>query len=284
MKFLKYFVKSMMRNWLILFWGIFFVGFWLFLGAFVWSGDFIDSVQNLEQTFKQDAFLSYTASWYGICTLMGFSAISTTLAGMIYNSTSTFPYLKKFSKLSPEKYYSQSLIGISGITVISAFVLLVIAIVLYSYRFNLMLYPKNIALLAIISLFGGLFYYSLAFVISIISIILKSPRIRQFLGFIPLILTYGIGLSQVTMSLSKNLIYVSPINCILSLLSSAYYGSSVANEVTNTSRIIQEEGSIGLLNNSYLFISLILWICLLSAINIIMLRKVEELKLEEGRL
>jgi hypothetical protein len=277
-------MKSMMRNWLILFWGIFFVGFWLFLGAYVWSGDFIENAQNLEFFFKEDAFLSYTASWYGICALMGFSAIGTTLAGMIYNSTSTFPYLKRFSKLPPEKYYFYSLIGISGVAVISAIVLLVLTIMLYSYRFSSMMYPKDMALILPISILGGLFYYSLSFIISIISIVMKSPRIRQFLSFIPLILTYSIGLAQVNMNLSKSIIIASPINCILSLLSSAYYGSSVAGEVVETSRIIHEKGGAELLNNLYLFTSLALWVCLLSAINILMLKKVEELKLEEGRL
>ncbi|HDM22667.1 MAG TPA: hypothetical protein ENG20_02650 [Methanomicrobia archaeon] len=280
MKFLRYFIKSLIRNWMILFWGIFFVGFWLFLGAFVWSGSFIDSVKNLEEIYKQKAFLSYTASWYSMCVLMGFSAISTTLAGIIYNSTSALPYLKRFSRLSPEKYYTHSLIGVSLMTLISSFSLLIITVILYGYRLKSPVYPQNILLLSIVSLFGGLFYYSLAFVISIVSIVLKSPRIREFLGFLPLILTYGVGLAQVNMSLNKNLIYASPINCVLSLLSSAYYGSSVSNEITKTSIT---DPSIHL-SNLYLFISLFLWICILSMINIIMLRRVEEMKLEEGRI
>ena len=111
-------------------------------------------------------------------------------------------------------------------TLISSFSLLIITVILYGYRLKSPVYPQNILLLSIVSLFGGLFYYSLAFVISIVSIVLKSPRIREFLGFLPLILTYGVGLAQVNMSLNKNLIYASPINCVLSLLSSAYYGSS----------------------------------------------------------
>ncbi|WP_223208989.1 MULTISPECIES: hypothetical protein [Thermococcaceae] len=157
--------------------------------------------------------------------LISFSIVSGTLAQMIYFSSSAIIYLHRHSKLSINRYYFESTLGAMVIFGIYALIILFATIVGYSYVSKNIIFPKKLLMLVLFTMLAGLFYFSLSFSLQAIATLLKKAHLIEYLAYFLISLTFLLGYLQVNTSLDVSLlVFLSPLNSILSLLIYGYSG------------------------------------------------------------
>src|ERR1700730_12716635 len=105
MPLIKYYIKGMLSNRNLWFWGVAFMLFWLVLGGFVFS-------RGIPST--PGALLAYTASWYGIIVTFSLSSLAISIAYTIYYASCSLVYAFKYTRLTPMSYVT-TLIGSSSV-------------------------------------------------------------------------------------------------------------------------------------------------------------------------
>ncbi len=252
MALITYYTKGILTNRNLWFWGVAFMIFWLVLGAYSFA-------QGLPR--QSNILVPYTASWYGTIAL--------------YSPSSSLAYSFRYTKLSPLSY-AGTLVGSSSVLgAILSVIMLVSTYGLFSTRFSLRLTPSNPIEAILISALAGIFMMTLAMFLVLIAVNYVGLQNINLVTFVPLILAYGFGFSQLTTPLPPALLYASPYNAIQSLLFQAYSGLAPPAQLDNASS--------SLLQWQYLFASLIIWIIMLFLIDSYLLRKIRPRQVEEGR-
>jgi len=259
-KYLKYFIISMFRNKNLIFFGLFFVLISLIPN--------ISSAANIVSSTSDPYIrylkvLNYVGRWYGLAILVSFSIVSSGLAQMIYFNSSAVVYLNRYSKLSVNRYYFESMLGAMAVFGIYAFVILSATIVGYSHVLKENLFPVRLPMLVLFTMLAGLFYFSFSFSLQAIAISLKKVRLMDYLAYLPIALTFILGYIQVNTSINISyLVYLSPLNSILGLLIYGYSRSS-------------------LFSVEYLLITSLLYILLFQLLSIWSLKRLKEVRIED---
>lgn len=261
---LKYYTKGIILNKSLWLWGVFFMVFFIFIGAY----EFSQSINT------PDAIKGFTSSWYGTITLFSLSSLAISIAYSIYYSSYSLRFSFRFTKLTP-RYYLGSIIASSSLLAIFLSVIMLISTsLIFSSKFHISLIPSNPVGAIIVSGLGGIFMMCLStMLVLFVTNYLELGNIN-FVSFIPLILSYGFGFALFASALSPEILYSSPFNDIQLLLFQSFSGSP---------GVIQVNGQEITLEWSYLVLSLALWIIALSAIDIILLRSVKTVEIEEAR-
>jgi hypothetical protein len=266
MALITYYTKGILTNRNLWFWGVAFMIFWLVLGAYSFA-------QGLPR--QSNILVPYTASWYGTIALYSLSSLAISIAYSIYYASSSLAYSFRYTKLSPLSY-AGTLVGSSSVLgAILSVIMLVSTYGLFSTRFGLRLTPSNPIEAILISALAGIFMMTLAMFLVLIAVNYVGLQNINLVTFVPLILAYGFGFSQLTTPLPPALLYASPYNAIQSLLFQAYSGLAPPAQLDNASS--------SLLQWQYLFASLIIWIIMLFLIDSYLLRKIRPRQVEEGR-
>lgn len=80
-------------------------------------------------------------------------------------------------------------------------------------------------MLVLFTMLAGLFYFSLSFSLQAIATLLKKAHLIEYLAYFLISLTFLLGYLQVNTSLDVSLlVFLSPLNSILSLLIYGYSG------------------------------------------------------------
>src|SRR5579875_1208235 len=254
MALITYYTKGILTNRNLWFWGVAFMIFWLVLGAYSFA-------QGLPR--QSNILVPYTASWYGTIALYSLSSLAISIAYSIYYASSPLSY-------------AGTLVGSSSVLgAILSVIMLVSTYGLFSTRFSLRLTPSNPIEAILISALAGIFMMTLAMFLVLIAVNYVGLQNINLVTFVPLILAYGFGFSQLTTPLPPALLYASPYNAIQSLLFQAYSGLAPPAQLDNASS--------SLLQWQYLFASLIIWIIMLFLIDSYLLRKIRPRQVEEGR-
>ena len=263
-----YFLKSMLKNKNIWGWGLFFMLFWIFMGAFVFGTNFPD----------QKIYFQYDASiWFGLLGLISTSTMATSVAYSIYYGNSSLAYGFRFTTLKPSRYISSFAISTSIIGGMLSGFMLLFTFLLFSYRSGFLLTPTFPYMSIIIGFASGAFMFLLASIIIVIVNNYLGLRNVSFASFIPMILTYLFGFTQINTSLPPFIVYGSPFTDISDLLIWSYYGREIP---VNLSGSLQNGGQINLVVQ---VIMLVLWIIILSILSFMLIRKIKPKSIEEGR-
>ncbi len=264
----KYFLKSLLKNKNIWGWGILFMLFWIFMGAFVFGTNFPD----------QKIYFVYNASiWFGLLGLVSTSTMATSVAYSIYYGNSSLAYGFRFTTLKPSGYITSFAISTSIIGgMLSAFMLL-FTFLLFSYKSGFMLIPAFPYISIIIGFASGAFMFLLASIIIVIVNNYLGLRNVSFATFIPMILTYLFGFAQINAGLPSYVVYGSPFTDISDLFIWSYYGKEIPH---NLSGSLQNGGQISL---TVQVIMLILWIIILSILSFMLIKRIKPKSIEEGR-
>ena len=262
----KYYVKGILSNRQIWFWGITFAFFLLLLGAFELS----QSVPN-----TNDAHSAVAASWFGIVALFSLSSIATSIAFTIYYASPSLAYCFKYSKLTPKSFVG-ALIGSSSIlgVMLSALVLIATSS-LFSYHFNQSLVPSNPIGAVGVAALAGVFMMTFAMLIVLIVVNYVGLRSVNLMTFIPLMLAFWLGDTQMYSNLPTAVIYASPYNAIQSLLYLGYNGRTVYAQLYNSATPV--------LQWPILLISMFAWISLFILIDVFLLGRLRSRQAEEAR-
>jgi hypothetical protein len=266
----KMLLKEMFRNPYAWGWGFFFVSFWLIMGAYVFS-------LEMPTGLPAEAYFSYTGSWFSISLVYSFSALAVGIVNSSYYSSFSLRYLTKYSTLNSKRYYAVSLISTAMFFMVFSMLLGIETFLIYSFRFETPLAPKNPVELALASVLSALFIYVLSNAIAYSVIVLKKPKLVTFASFLPLVISYPLLFLQLYLDIGYLPVF-SPFNAVNSLLYRYYSGIEVPNGPLITSS--QAPATIDPL---CFWTSLFSWIILLSILNIILIGKQRGVSVEELR-
>ncbi|MFZ8783250.1 MAG: hypothetical protein ACO2OR_04630 [Desulfurococcaceae archaeon] len=302
----RFYLRSILSDGLLWFWAVAFMAFWLFMGAYVYGARI--TIEEFSKQFPEGTpgtiideawskfILHYTAGWYGSIALFSMSSVTIGLVQYIYYSTIPIRYLTKYSKATTNKFYTGfTLAAITGI-VVCIIVLLVITILLYSYRFygaelkdyhglpvpvfkNLILPENPIGVLAT-TIASGVLMYFISSTVALLVIVLKKPRALGFASFLPYILSFGLGMAGLIATGGR--IHFSPFNIIL-LLNYHYYANTILilDEPVTMMWRSGLEGADQVLEPSTLWLVLLGWILLFAAASVVLFKKQRGVSVEQ---
>lgn len=276
MRLQLYMTKKLVINPQNLGWSLFFVIFWLAMGAYVFSS-------NIPSNLPSNIYQAYASAWFGIATLISMSSISTSLTFSLAYQTGAIPYLLRYSKMRAISYVSAVLASglITGLAY--GIVLLILTDIMYSSHFKVSLPPANIPLTIAFVLLSSLLYTAFSLFLQLIRVkyLGFAPATIQIVSFVPLLLGYLFGFSTLFLHLNKGIIYASPFSSAEFLLAKGYYGGVV---------YLSPLAELGEANSGEVFsvetgvISIIGWSILLLLISLVLFNKVYYRSIQEGRI
>jgi hypothetical protein len=265
-KYLKMNAKSLLTNPYILFWSILFIEFWVLMYAYIF-GNYIPQVE--------EAVRIYTATAYGNLLMLSLSGAAVTIASSLLYSSRSIRFVTKYTKLSPSGFLVENLVSsILVLLAISAVMFVSVTGVFYA-KFGFVMMPVNPGGLLFGILTSTLFIYALALFLNLSVIILRAPKSASFISFLPLMLAFT-AYAALWVDFG-NVMYFSPFNCIVSV---CYYFFSGQAPPTGNFLV---PGGQNLVNMSLATGSLIAWSVILMALNMVLLRKMRGVGVEEIR-
>lgn len=265
-KYLWMNAKSLLTNHYLLFWSILFIEFWVLMWAYIF-GNYIPQVE--------EAVRVYTATAYGNLLMLSLSGGAVTIASSLLYSSKSIRYVTKYTKLSPSHFLLENLVSsLIALLAISAVMFISIMGVFFA-RFGFVAVPVDgIGLLFGVFL-GAVFIYALALFLNFSVVILRAPKSGSFISFLPMILAFT-AYASLWIDFG-NATYFSPFNCIVSVC--YYYFSGHVPPSGNF--LIQ--GEQNLVNMSLVIGSLVAWSTILMVLNVVLLRKMRGVGVEEIR-
>lgn len=261
----RYYIKSLLTNKSLLFWGLIFMIFWLFMGAFVFGFEYNN----------RNYSLFYASSWYSVIALFSLSSIGTSVAYSIYYSGHSLIYLFRFSKLKPFDYIYNLLLSTSIVGAILGVLLLGFSSLFFSIRSGFSITPIFPSYAILISILGGAFMFLLA--VNLVVLVNNYMGLKNitFISFIPLMLSYVFGFSLISIKLPTIIIYLSPFSEIVELFFFSYYGKNPT--------VVLSEPSSSLLNIYYLAVCLLIWDVFMFIFSTVLIRRIKPRSIEEAR-
>ena len=263
----KYFLKSMLKNPNLWGWGVLFMLFWIFMGAFVFTSNF----PNHEIYFKLNA-----AIWFGLIGLISASTLSTSISYSIYYGNSSLVYAFRFTTLKPSGYISGFMLSTGIIGGVLSGIMLTMTFVLFSYTSGYLLTPSFPYISILAGIAAGVFMFLLASIIIVVFNNYLGLRNVSFASFIPMILTYLFGFTQFNVGLPSYIIYGSPFTDISDIFVWSYYGHRVPLTLEPLNNGIH-------INPEIQMVILTIWILILMACSFLLIRRIKPKSIEEGR-
>uniref|UniRef100_A0A7J3Z8T6 Uncharacterized protein n=1 Tax=Ignisphaera aggregans TaxID=334771 RepID=A0A7J3Z8T6_9CREN len=307
LKTYRFYLKSLIKDPYYWFWAVFFMLFWLVMGAFIYGSTMTkDSLRRdlekiippstpmfesiLEDMWNKST-LYYTGSWYSSTALYSLTTIAMGLVHYIYYSTIPIRYLTKYSKASSTRFYTGLTLASLTTSLIATGILVASTIILYSYKFhelNKFILPKNPLGVFTVTVTGGVFMFFFSTTLALLVVAMRKPRLLGMLSFVPLMLSYALGMYG--LMAGGGLVHLSPFNIIL-LLAFHYYTESPISlnlRVVDMWRADPEvkewfskDLAIQLADPAILWIILGFWILITAGISLILLRVQKGVSVEE---
>ena len=263
----KYFVKSIIFSRRVWIFGIFFGLFLLYIG-------YSQSTSGIGLSHFDQEY--YTADWTALVILFLLGTISTTIAQVAIYSSSSLPYLFKFSNLSRRSYLYNMSVSSLVIGIGLSSVITIIATLMFSYKFGYTVYSSNYLSTYFTILLGSLFMIFFALFLVFLAINYLGVRTVNYIQLLPMLLTYGIGILLLTTNITIDYIYyVVPFNAYLAMFQEAFDGKELQIVSTHMHTVFSS------LQYPYLLLSLLIWIASLIILDILLLGRIKASSLEE---
>ena len=264
MNVLRPFLKAMLTNRSLWFWGGAFMVFWLVLGAFIFSS-------GLPST----AIPAFTASWFAVTSLFSLSTLAIGISASIAYATAALAYGFRFTLLKPRDYLFSLLAGTGVLGLTLTVIMLGSTVGVFGARFHLTLLPADPVALVGAAVLAGAFMMALSVTLMLLVVNFLGLRNTSFVSFVPLLLSYVFGLGEVNVAVPSWLLYGSPFSDISALLYQGFTGGAPPVELASASS--------GTLGWPWLLASLLAWTGLLLLGAAYLLRHIRVRSIEEGR-
>lgn len=266
----KYFdmnIKSLLKNPYLIFWSILFIEFWVFMWAYVFGN---------EVPLMEEAIRAYTAAAYGSLLMLSLSSAAVTIASSLLYSSKSIRYVTKYTKLSPHRFLFENLLSSLVVLLAISMIMFTSVLLVFFNKFGIFVPPINTVGLLFSLLLGTLFVYALSLFLNLLIVTLRAPKSASFVSFLPLILGFT---SYMALWIDfGNAVYFSPFNCITSIC--YYYFSGQTPPTGNFLMPVAKT----LVNVDLALGSLIAWLALLILLDILLLRKMRGVGVEDIRI
>ena len=251
-----------------LFWSLFFVMFWLAMGAYVFPGDQLVWAPYVVK-------LGYTASWMALSSLISFSAAAISLAYRKLYASAAVPYVVRYTRLSEGKLVVGDIVAASAFMAILAIVLAIFTYAAFSNSLREDLPPRSPVLVVGIALWAGVFFHLFTAFLANLALSARSSITRSvtFISFAPFILAYAFGFGQTFTDVGWAVVHLSPYNNLMNLVYHAYVGGAVP-----TTYAMPGRETVDLALSA---VSLAAWTLAMAALTAYTSRKVRYVRIEE---
>lgn len=269
MRLIKYMVKALISSPTVVGWSILFTLFWLTMGAYIFSSTVIEVTA-----------LTYAASWFATCVVISISSFAISLSFTLNYQTGGLSHLFRYSKLTPRYYLISAYVSSLVCSSLLGLILLVCSVGMFSHRFGLKLFPRDVAMVFSTIIVAAVFFTSLSIVLNAVA--LKVTRkVRTAIFFAPFLLSYVSAMAYIYLRMG-NLVYLNPFVCVQLLSMSGYLGELVLENFPDYQHFFQqevsgvEEASIPILYGSLMGWTVILTFIALSILRQLYLKPIEE--------
>ncbi|MBS7637147.1 hypothetical protein KEJ37_07465 [Candidatus Bathyarchaeota archaeon] len=271
MRLIKYMVKALITSPAVVGWSILYTLFWLTMGAYIFSA-----------TASEVAALTYTASWFATCVVISISSFAISLGFTLNYQTGGLSHLFRYSKLTPRYYLVSAYVSSLVCSFLLGLVLMVCSIGMFSHRFGVELFPKDLATVLFAITIAAVFFASLSIVLNAVA--LKVTRkVRAAVFFAPFLVSYVSAMAYIYLKMG-NLIYFNPFVCIQLLSMSGYLGEPPLQNFPDYQHLFQQTiNNVEKSSIPMLFGSIIGWTVFLTVIALAILRQLYLKPVEEER-
>ncbi len=230
-RYIAYRLYADLTRGVTLFWSLFFVMFWLAMGAYVFPGGRLALAPYVVK-------LGYTASWMALSSLISFSAAAISLTYRTLYASAAVPYVVRYTRLGEGRLIASDIAAASAFMAILAAVLMAFTYATFSHALKADLPPRAPAILVGVALWAGVFFYLFTAVLANLALTVRSSLTRSmtFISFAPLILAYAFGFGQTFADVGWAVVHLSPFNNIMNLMYHAYMGGPVPTTYAMPSR------------------------------------------------
>jgi len=260
------YTRAVLTNGSLWFWGVAFMAFWFVLGAYVFSGGLPPG---------RSAEVVYTSAWYSVMALLSLTTLAMAIATSMTYGTAALTFAFRYTRLTPRGYALSLTVAAAVMGLLLSFIMALVVSGLFSAHFHTTITPANLAAIAGISVLSGAFMMGLATALVLLVVNYLGLRNMSFVEFLPLILSYLFGFSQLFVALPSWFLYLCPWNDMESLLYQAYAGSPATQVLT--------QGGSGGLWWPLSAAGLVGWVVLLLGLAAILLRRIRPVSYQEGR-
>jgi len=265
-RYLGMHLRSLITNPYLIFWSVLFIEFWIIMWAYVFGG-YIPPIE--------EAVRDYTATAYGTLVILSLSGAAVTIASSLLHSSKSIRYVTKYTRLSPSRFLFENLVSSVLALLVLCVVMFASVITVFTIRFGMFPLPVSPMGLVFAMFTGALFMYALAFFLNVSMVVLRAGRSASFISFVPLLLGF---LPYFSLWVDFGAaVYVSPFNCLTSL---CYYFFSGKAAPTGGYLISTTKTFVDL---NLVLLSLSAWLAMLIAMDILLLKKMRGIGVEEIR-
>jgi hypothetical protein len=260
------YTRAVLTNPALWFWGVVFMAFWFVLGAYVFSGGLAPG---------HAADVAYTSSWFAVIALFSLTTLAMSIAASISYGTSALAFGFRYTRLTPTGYSLSLIIAASVMAVLLGFIMTLVVSGLFSAHFATTILPANLPAIVGVAVVSGAFMMGLGTTLVLVVVNYLGLRSMSFIEFLPLILSYIFGFTQLFLALPAWALYLSPWNDMESLLYQAFSGTPARVVLANaTSPILSWPISFG---------ALIGWVIVLVGLSSVLLARIRSVSVQEGR-
>jgi len=264
-KYMSTLTKRMLTRIELIFWSILFVEFWVAMWILVFA--------KYTPPIKE-AQVAQVSTAYGSLLLISLSSVAVSIAYTTLYASKAVRYVTKFTRLSPLKYLLENTLSSLIVLLVVSAVILSSVVAAFSWRFNVTILPNSMPGIAASTLLGALLTYLLGLLVGLALVVFRAPRSASFAAYLPLMLGF-ISYSALWVDFGKAT-YLLPYNCLTAL---CYYFYSGFTPLTGA--YVMSGGS--LVSVRLAAASLIAYIALLAAVDVVLLRKIYGVGVEEIR-
>lgn len=275
-RYFRTYLKALVTNPSLIFWAVIWIAIWVSVWVYVYGVDMPAEYVKIYQS------LTYSSLYV----LMISSAAVGITYSLIYSSRAV-RYVTKYTKLSPARYHLENaLASLAMLSIYTAIYLAMVTGFFYS-RYGLAIPPEKPFEFVGIALLCSLFMYLFSFFLHLLVIISRAPRlVNQLVSFTPVIFGLLLGTLIPLYTDIKWLAIVSPFNAAVALTYYSYSGEtlSTGNYVLYlANRFSGRAPGLGAAEPLLALAMISIWIAILSLLNLILLRKVRGISIEELR-
>jgi hypothetical protein len=229
MGFAKFLVKSALRNRSMWFWGVFFILFWIALGAYIYPKGAV----NIIQYGAADVARLYTADWLTWAAIYMPTGVMVGYLYMLVYSTGAVPYLIRFGRLRPLKYLLSYYVAMTASSLMFTAVVAAIAIPMmwHGLNYNGLHVPIDSVLPASAAgalgfvgsaALGAVFTTSFMFLVFLLA--LRMPKHTTRIAFIPMVIYFASYYSYLYGVVPRDAIALVPFVSLVGLGVGTYAG------------------------------------------------------------
>jgi hypothetical protein len=265
MEYLKYVLKSLLKDRRTIIWSL---SFSLFLDILT-----IFYLNHIGGVINSHVISMASGLVYALIVMMSISFASVAIGRSFVDQSRSFSYIFKFSKMNERSYLLQLILAIAFLYFLISSIFLLVTSYLFYVKYGIFILPVNVGELLIASVAGGLALMSFVLVINEAVLRFQGRKNINFIQFVPIYLYFSIDWAIVESGVHGNLYYLSPFLSATYLTYYSYSGTT----------LFPFNNALYYINLGFSIISVVSWIVALVGLSSILIKKIYLTPEEEER-